>query len=65
MPYLHCPRCRLTVHHPEDATGEEPCPRCGATLAGIHFKDYVVAYCPEEQTNGRVLKDRRLSRLLK
>ena len=33
MPYLHCPRCRLTVHHPEDATGEEPCPRCGATLA--------------------------------
>ena len=43
----------------------KPCPRCGATLAGIHFKDYVVAYCPEEQTNGRVLKDRRLSRLLK
>jgi formamidopyrimidine-DNA glycosylase len=43
----------------------EPCPRCGATLAAIHFKDYVVAYCPEEQTNGRVLKDRRLSRLLK
>jgi formamidopyrimidine-DNA glycosylase len=43
----------------------EPCPRCGATLAAIHFRDYVMVYCPEEQTNGRVLKDRRLSRLLK
>jgi formamidopyrimidine-DNA glycosylase len=43
----------------------EPCPRCGTTIEAIHFKDYVMCYCPEEQTNGRVLKDRRLSRLLK
>ena len=43
----------------------EPCPRCGTTLEAIHFKDYVMCYCPEEQTGGRVLKDRRLSRLLK
>ncbi len=43
----------------------EDCPRCGATIQAIHFKDYVMCYCPEEQTNGRVLKDRRLSRLLK
>ena len=43
----------------------EPCPRCGATIEAIHFKDYVLCYCPEEQTGGRVLKDRRLSRLLK
>jgi formamidopyrimidine-DNA glycosylase len=43
----------------------ESCPRCGATIEAIHFKDYVMCYCPEEQTNGRVLKDRRLSRLLK
>ena len=43
----------------------EPCPRCGATIEAIHFKDYVMSYCPEEQTGGRVLKDRRLSRLLK
>jgi formamidopyrimidine-DNA glycosylase len=43
----------------------EPCPRCGTTVEAIHFKDYVMCYCPEEQTNGRVLKDRRLSRLLK
>jgi formamidopyrimidine-DNA glycosylase len=43
----------------------EACPRCGATIQAIHFKDYVMCYCPEEQTGGRVLKDRRLSRLLK
>jgi formamidopyrimidine-DNA glycosylase len=43
----------------------EPCPRCGTTIEAIHFKDYVMCYCPKEQTGGRVLKDRRLSRLLK
>ncbi|MGI9081480.1 MAG: hypothetical protein ACR2FZ_04260 [Thermoleophilaceae bacterium] len=43
----------------------EPCPRCGAMVEAIHFKDYVLCYCPEEQTGGRVLKDRRLSRLLR
>jgi formamidopyrimidine-DNA glycosylase len=43
----------------------EDCPRCGATIQAIHFKDYVMCYCPEEQTGGRVLKDRRLSKLLK
>ena len=43
----------------------EPCPRCGTKLEAVHFKDYVMTYCPEEQTGGRVLKDRRLSRLLK
>jgi formamidopyrimidine-DNA glycosylase len=43
----------------------EPCPRCGTRLEAIHFRDYVMSYCPKEQTGGRVLKDRRLSRLLK
>jgi formamidopyrimidine-DNA glycosylase len=43
----------------------EPCPRCGATLEAVHYEDYVMSYCPREQTGGRVLKDRRLSRLLK
>jgi formamidopyrimidine-DNA glycosylase len=51
----------LQVHRREG----EPCPRCGATLAGVHFKDYVMTYCPEEQTGGKIYKDRRLSRLLK
>jgi formamidopyrimidine-DNA glycosylase len=43
----------------------EPCPRCGETIQAIHFKDYVMCYCPRDQTGGRVLKDRRLSKLLK
>jgi formamidopyrimidine-DNA glycosylase len=43
----------------------EPCPRCGARIEAVHFRDYVMCYCPEEQTAGRVLKDRRLSRLLR
>jgi formamidopyrimidine-DNA glycosylase len=43
----------------------EPCPRCGTTIEAVHYKDYVMCYCPEEQTGGRVYKDRRLSRLLK
>jgi formamidopyrimidine-DNA glycosylase len=51
----------LQVHR---RAGEE-CPRCGARIEAIHFKDYVMCYCPEEQTGGRVLKDRRLSKLLK
>jgi formamidopyrimidine-DNA glycosylase len=51
----------LQVHRREG----EACPRCGSTLRSVHFEDYVIAYCPDCQTEGRVLKDRRLSRLLK
>ncbi|MGH2854781.1 MAG: DNA-formamidopyrimidine glycosylase family protein [Solirubrobacteraceae bacterium] len=51
----------LKVHRHEG----EPCPRCGTTLRAVHFEDYVIAYCPACQTEGRALKDRRLSRLLK
>ena len=43
----------------------EPCPRCGTTIEAIHYESYVLCYCPKDQTGGRVLKDRRLSRLLK
>ena len=51
----------LQVHR----RASEDCPRCGARIEAIHFKDYVMCYCPEEQTGGRGLKDRRLSKLLK
>jgi formamidopyrimidine-DNA glycosylase len=51
----------LSVHR---RAGEE-CPRCGTRIEAIHFRDYVMCYCPEEQTSGRILKDRRLSKLLK
>ena len=43
----------------------EPCPRCGTTIEAVHYEDYVMCYCPQDQTGGKVLKDRRLSRLLK
>lgn len=43
----------------------KPCPRCGTTLEAVHYESYVMAYCPTDQTGGKVLKDRRLSRLLK
>lgn len=51
----------LQVHRREG----QSCPRCGAELAAVHFEDYVIAYCPPEQTGGRLLKDRRMSRLLR
>jgi formamidopyrimidine-DNA glycosylase len=51
----------LRVHRHEG----EPCPRCGTKLEAVHFEDYVIAYCPACQTEGKVLKDRRLSRLLR
>ncbi len=43
----------------------KPCPRCETVLEGVFYEDYVMTYCPECQTEGKVLKDRRLSRLLK
>jgi formamidopyrimidine-DNA glycosylase len=43
----------------------EPCPRCGTELEAVFYEDYVMTYCPNCQTEGRVLKDRRLSRILK
>jgi formamidopyrimidine-DNA glycosylase len=44
----------------------EPCPLpCGDTLARVSFESYEMTYCPRCQTKGRVLADRRLSRLLK
>jgi formamidopyrimidine-DNA glycosylase len=43
----------------------EPCPNCGTPLARVDFEEHTIFYCPECQTGGRVLKDRRLSRLLR
>ncbi|HEX3608136.1 MAG TPA: DNA-formamidopyrimidine glycosylase family protein [Solirubrobacterales bacterium] len=51
----------LRVHKREG----EPCPRCGTTIEAVFFSEHQTNYCPAEQTGGRVLKDRRLSRLLK
>jgi len=43
----------------------EPCPNCGTQLARVDFEEHTIYYCSECQTEGRLLKDRRLSRLLK
>jgi formamidopyrimidine-DNA glycosylase len=51
----------LTVHR---RVGE-PCPRCGDVLRAVSLAEDEIAYCATCQTGGRVLKDRRLSRLLK
>jgi formamidopyrimidine-DNA glycosylase len=51
----------LQVHKREG----NPCPRCGTTIEAVFFSEHQTNYCPKEQTGGRVLKDRRLSKLLK
>ncbi len=43
----------------------EPCPACGTPIARVDFEEHTIFYCPSCQTGGRVLKDRRLSRLLR
>jgi formamidopyrimidine-DNA glycosylase len=43
----------------------EPCPRCGEAIRHVSFDEHTVFYCPTCQTGGRVLADRRLSRLLR
>jgi formamidopyrimidine-DNA glycosylase len=51
----------LRIHKHEG----EPCPRCGTTIEAVFFSEHQMNYCPKEQTGGKVLKDRRLSKLLK
>ncbi len=54
-------RAGLNVH----GRAGQPCPACGATVREVHLANRSFQYCPECQTGGRVLADRRLSRLLK
>ncbi|MGD9796623.1 MAG: DNA-formamidopyrimidine glycosylase family protein [Acidimicrobiia bacterium] len=49
------------VHHRHG----EPCPACGEVLHRVSYESYEVTYCPACQTGGKILADRRLSRLLK
>jgi formamidopyrimidine-DNA glycosylase len=43
----------------------DKCPRCGETLRRVSYESYEIIYCPACQTGGKVLADRRLSRLVK
>ncbi len=52
---------RFTVH----GRFGHPCPRCGGDLRRVSYEDYEVTYCPQCQTGGRVLADRRMSRLVR
>jgi formamidopyrimidine-DNA glycosylase len=42
-----------------------PCPVCGADLKRVSYESHEVVYCPQCQTGGKILADRRLSKLLK
>ena len=52
------------VYRVHDRLGQ-PCHVCGTPIARVDFEEHTIYYCPECQTGGRVLKDRRLSRLLR
>jgi formamidopyrimidine-DNA glycosylase len=52
------------VYRVHDRLGQ-PCPQCATPLARVDFEEHTIFYCPACQTGGRVLKDRRLSRLLR
>jgi formamidopyrimidine-DNA glycosylase len=52
------------VYRVHDRLGE-PCPLCGTPIARVDYEEHTVYYCPSCQTGGRLLKDRRLSRLLR
>ena len=54
-------RSGLAVH----ARTGLPCPVCGDTVREVSFADKSFQYCPGCQTGGKVLADRRMSRLLK
>ncbi len=52
---------RFLVHN----RAGQPCLQCAETLGVVQFDSHEVVYCPRCQTKGRVLADRRLSRLLR
>ncbi len=43
----------------------QPCPTCGDGLRRVSYESYEVTYCPACQTGGKVLADRRMSRLVR
>jgi formamidopyrimidine-DNA glycosylase len=51
----------FTVHGRHGA----PCPVCGDDLRRVSYESYEVTYCPTCQTGGKILADRRMSRLIR
>ncbi|HEY6565978.1 MAG TPA: DNA-formamidopyrimidine glycosylase family protein [Actinomycetota bacterium] len=56
---------KLGEHFTVHGRSGEPCPVCGADLRRVSYESHEVVYCPTCQTNGKILADRRLSRLLR
>lgn len=54
-------RAGMTVH----ARTGMPCPVCGDTVREVAYAERSFQYCPTCQTGGKILADRRMSRLLK
>jgi len=52
---------RFAIHRQAGAA----CPRCRHRLERVSYESYEIVYCPTCQTGGKVLADRRLSRLLR
>lgn len=52
---------RFKIHHQHG----RPCPRCGDTMRRVSYESYEITYCPTCQTDGKILADRRMSRLLR
>ena len=52
---------RFTIH----GRHGYPCPRCGSDLRRVSYEGYEISYCPDCQTGGKVLADRRMSRLIR
>ena len=52
---------RFTIH----GRHGYPCPRCGSDLRRVSYEGYEISYCPDCQTDGKVLADRRMSRLIR
>lgn len=44
---------------------DEDCPACGGTVRAVEYRDYTVFYCPDCQTDGRILADNTTSKFLK
>jgi formamidopyrimidine-DNA glycosylase len=56
---------KLGEHFEVHARYGTPCPRCGDAMRRVSYESHEVTYCPTCQTAGKVLADRRLSRLVK
>ena len=56
---------KLGEHFTVHGHAGQPCPVCGDDLRRVSYESHEVVYCPTCQTGGKVLADRRLSRLLR